>query len=150
MRKCSAQVGHALANARGVRHRACDMQRHGAANAELDSALAARGAEVVEIPIYRWSLPQDTRPLRDLVDALERGELHAAVFTNAEQVRNLFAIAKSMGKVDALRQGLNATIVASIGPIASAALREAQVKVSVEARPPKLGALLSALEAQLS
>ena len=125
------------------------VQRYGTANAELDSALAARGAEVVEIPTYRWSLPQDTQPLRDLIGALERHELHAAVFTNAEQVRNLFAVAKTMGKMDALRQGLNTTIVASIGPVASAALREAQVKVSLEASPPKLGALLAALEAAL-
>jgi uroporphyrinogen-III synthase len=126
------------------------VQRHGTANAELDSALAARGAEVVEIPTYRWSLPQDTQPLKRLVYALEQGELHAAVFTNAEQVRNLFAIAKTMGKTDALLHGLNAIVVASIGPVASTALRDARVKVSVEARPPKLGALLSALEAALA
>ena len=126
------------------------VQRYGTANAELDSALAARGAEVVEIPTYRWSLPRDTQPLRDLVEALERGELHAAVFTNAEQVRNLFAVARQVGKEQALRDALNAVVVASIGPVASAALREAQVTVSLEASPPKLGALLAALEAALA
>jgi len=72
------------------------------------------------------------------------------VFTNAEQVRNLFVVAGRLGKADALRQGLNAALVASIGPVASAALRDAQVKVGVEAKPPKLGALLSALEAALA
>lgn len=126
------------------------VQRYGTANTELDRALEARGAEVVEIPTYRWSLPEDTRPLVDLIGALERREVDAAVFTNAEQARNLFAVASSLGKVDALRQGLNATVVASIGPVASAALREAQVKVGVEASPPKLGALLSALDAALA
>ena len=39
------------------------VQRYGALNRELDAALAARGAEVIEIPTYRWSLPQDTAPL---------------------------------------------------------------------------------------
>ncbi len=126
------------------------VQRYGAANAELDSALAARGAEVVEIPTYRWSLPQDTRPLADLVGAFERGELDAAVFTNAEQVRNLFAVARGLGKEEALQRALNASVVASIGPVASAALRDAGVTVRVEARPPKLGALLAALEAALA
>jgi len=38
------------------------VQRYGTSNTELDQALAARGAEVIEIPTYRWSLPQDTRP----------------------------------------------------------------------------------------
>jgi uroporphyrinogen-III synthase len=71
------------------------IQRFGTVNAELDRALEARGAQVTEIPTYRWSLPQDTRPLEDLVRALARGELHAAVFTNAEQARNLFALPRS-------------------------------------------------------
>jgi uroporphyrinogen-III synthase len=126
------------------------VQSYGTANAGLDAALQARGAEVVEIPTYRWSLPQDTRPLEELIAALERRELHAAVFTNAEQVRNLFAVARRLGKDGALRAALNAVVVASIGPVASAALRDLQVNISLEARPPKLGALLSALETALA
>ena len=124
------------------------VQRYGAANTELDRALEARGAEVVEIPVYRWSLPQDTQPLADLIGALERHEIDAVAFTNAEQARNLFAVAKN--RAESLRKALNATVVASIGPVASAALRDAGVNVSVEASPPKLGALLSALEAKLA
>ena len=126
------------------------VQRHGSANTELDRALEAKGATVVEIPTYRWALPQDTQPLCDLIARFERGEMDAAVFTNAEQVRNLFLVAERLGKADALRQGLNSTLVASIGPVASAALHEARVRVGVEAKPPKLGALLASLEAALA
>ena len=123
------------------------VQRHGTVNVELDRALEARGARVTEIPTYRWSLPADTAPLERLIGALERGEVHAVVFTNAEQARNLFAVAKDK---DALRDALNRTLVASIGPVASAALREHQVKVGLESSPPKLGALMSALDSALS
>jgi uroporphyrinogen-III synthase len=123
------------------------IQRHGSVNVELDRALEARGAEVTEIPTYRWSLPADTAPLERLIGALERGEFHAVVFTNAEQARNLFAVAKNK---DALRDALNSTLVASIGPVASAALREHRVKVGLESSPPKLGALMSALDSALS
>jgi uroporphyrinogen-III synthase len=126
------------------------VQRYGVANVELDRALEARGAQVIEIPTYRWSLPEDTRPLESLIAALERGEMHAAVFTNAEQVRNLFAVAERLGRGDALRIALNHTLVASIGPVASAALREFEVKVGLESSPPKLGALMSALDSALS
>jgi uroporphyrinogen-III synthase len=126
------------------------VQRYGSANRELDAALAARGAEVIEIPTYRWSLPQDTAPLEALVGRLERGEMHAVVFTNAEQARNLFLISKKLNKSDEMRAALNRTLVASIGPVASAALREAGVKVGLEASPPKLGALLAALDKALS
>jgi uroporphyrinogen-III synthase len=126
------------------------VQRFGVANAELDRALEARGARVVEVPTYRWSLPADTQPLADLIGALERGELHAVVFTNAAQARNLFAVAEKMQKAAALRDSLNRTLVASIGPVASAALREFEVKIGLESSPPKLGALISALDTALS
>jgi len=122
------------------------IQRHGTANLELDQALAARGASVAEIPVYRWSLPADTRPLENLVASLGRGEIDAVAVTNAEQVRNLFSVSREK---NSLRDSLNRTVVASIGPVASAALREAGVKVSVEASPPKLGPLLDALERTL-
>jgi len=121
------------------------VQRYGSANRELDAALEARGAEVIEIPTYRWSLPPDTAPLIELVARLERGEVDAVLFTNAEQVRNLFAASKNKD----MQGALNRTFVASIGPVASAALREAGVKISVEASPPKLGALLSAVDGAL-
>jgi len=123
------------------------VQRYGTANTELDRSLEARGAEVVEIPTYRWSLPEDTKPLVDLIAALERREIDAVAFTNAEQVRNLFAVARDKA---ALRDALNAAVVASIGPVASVAVRDAGVNVSVEASPPKLGALFAALEAKLA
>ena len=126
------------------------VQRYGVANVELDRALEARGAQVIEIPTYRWSLPEDTGPLESLIAALERGEMHAAVFTNAEQVRNLFAVAAKLNKAQALQHSLNRTLVASIGPVASAALREFEVKVGLESKPPKLGALMSALDSALS
>jgi len=123
------------------------VQRHGTANRELDAALEARGAEVIEIPTYRWSLPADTAPLAELVGRLERGEMDAVLFTNAEQVRNLFAVSKGLNKD--VKTSLNNTFVASIGPVASAALRDAGVKIALEAKPPKLGALLSAVDGAL-
>jgi uroporphyrinogen-III synthase len=64
-------------------------------------------------------------------------------------VRNLFAVAERLGRAERLRSALNRTLVASIGPVASAALREAGVKVGLESSPPKLGALLSSLDAAL-
>jgi len=36
------------------------VQRYGERNVELERALKAQGGEIVEIPTYRWALPQDT------------------------------------------------------------------------------------------
>jgi uroporphyrinogen-III synthase len=123
------------------------VQRYGETNVELERALREKGAEVVEIPTYRWALPQDTGPLTALIAALARGEVDAAVFTSASQAHNLFALAEEPGE---LARDLNRALVASIGPVCSAALRSHGVEVGLEASPPKLGPLVAALEKALS
>jgi len=126
------------------------VQRYGVANVELEETLRARGAEVVEITTYRWALPSDTRPLIDLIDTLTRGGIDAVAVTNAAQVYNLFALAERLGRTQAVRAALGRTLVASIGPVASEALRKYGVKVALEASPPKLGPFLDALDAALA
>jgi uroporphyrinogen-III synthase len=121
------------------------VQRYGETNLGLEEGLEARGAAVTEVPTYRWALPQDIGPLLRLLDALESGEIDAAVFTSASQVRNLFAVAEQRKGADQLRRDLNSVVVASIGPVCSDALVAAGVQVSLEASPPKLGPLVAML-----
>jgi uroporphyrinogen-III synthase len=104
------------------------VQRYGEANRKLCDALKDRGAAVEEIATYRWSLPQDTGPLERLIEALAGSAVHAVVFTSAVQVRNLYAIAGRMNRAAELAGLLNAAIVASIGPVCTAALLEHGVK----------------------
>jgi uroporphyrinogen-III synthase len=134
---------------RGLENSSILVQRYGAANQALRSGLTARGARVREIATYRWALPQDTRPLLALLEALAGGRVDAVVFTNAVQVHNLYTIARQAGTDSQLANRLNRTIVASIGPVCSRALREYGVTPAVEASPPKLGPLLTALDAAL-
>jgi uroporphyrinogen-III synthase len=141
----TGEVLHMLAST-PITGRRVVVQRYGVTNTELDDALKARGAEVVEIPTYRWSLPQDIRPLVELMDALEARRVNAIAVTNAAQVHNLFDLARRLGREDALKAGLNGTFVASVGPVSSEALRKFGVTVGAEASPPKLGPLVSALE----
>lgn len=125
------------------------VQRYGVTNAELDAALKDKGAEIVEIPTYRWSLPADTAPLVALLDELDHGRIDAVAITNAAQVHNLFALADAKGRGAALRAALGRILVASIGPVASAALRSFQVRIGLEASPPKMGPLIAALDEAL-
>ena len=126
------------------------VQRYGARNPELEGGLQARGAEVIEIPVYRWALPADTQPMRNLIDALERREIASVVFTSASQIHNLFDLAQTLQKSSTLTANLNSTLVVSIGPVCTAALAQHGIKAKVEASPPKLGPLLDALDAALS
>ncbi|MBS0336525.1 MAG: uroporphyrinogen-III synthase [Proteobacteria bacterium] len=126
------------------------VQRYGATNEKLEEALHARRAEVVEVPTYRWALPADTAPLVALMDALAARTVDAVVFTSASQAYNLFGLADALGRRAALADGLNRSLVASVGPVCTAALAECGVTAALEASPPKMGPLVAALEAALA
>jgi uroporphyrinogen-III synthase len=126
------------------------VQRYGEINRELWAALESEGAEVIEIATYRWGLPEDTTPLLRLIDALGSDEIDLVAFTSASQASNLFTVAQYDGKEASLKQSLGRTLVASIGPVCSAALRKLAVRVDIEAQPPKLGPLIDAIDAALS
>ena len=126
------------------------VQRYGETNRELQAALESEGADVTEIVTYRWGLPEDTAPLLQLIDALGRDEIDLVAFTSASQASNLFTVAQYDGKEASLKQSLGRTLVASIGPVCSVALRKFAVRVDIEAQPPKLGPLIEAINAALS
>ena len=126
------------------------VQRYGATNEKLEAVLAARGAQVVEVPTYRWALPADTGPLVSFMDELDACRVDAAVFTSASQAYNLFTLAATLGRKDALARGLNGTLVASVGPVCTAALAGFGIGVAVEPSPPKMGPLVAALDRALS
>jgi uroporphyrinogen-III synthase len=122
------------------------VQRYGESNVELRDALAARGAEVIEIATYRWGLPRDVAPRERLIDARGRDEIALVAFTSATQAQNLFEVARRAGSETTLRHGIARARVASIGPVCSAALRELGGRVDIEARPPKLGPFIEAID----
>ena len=126
------------------------VQRYGETNRELEAALEAEGAEVIEIATYRWAVPEDTAPIVRLIDALGRDEIDLVAFTSASQASNLFTVAQRIGKGASLQQSLGRTLVASIGPVCSATLRKLAIRVDVEAKPPKLGPLIDAINVALA
>lgn len=133
-----------------IRGKRVAVQRYGETNRGLREALQGAGADVVEIATYRWGLPADKAPLRRLIDALGRDEIDLVAFTSASQVANLFAVAHEEGKEEPLKNSLDHALVASIGPVCSAALRDFAVKVDIEAKPPKLGPFIDAIDEALS
>jgi uroporphyrinogen-III synthase len=126
------------------------VQRYGATNPQLRESLEARGAEVGEIATYRWALPADVQPLRDLLAALAESRVDAVVFTSAVQIANLCQVAATQGVADSFARLFNGVVVASIGPVCSRALRAHGITPSFEASPPKLGPLVAGLEAALT
>jgi len=99
------------------------VQEYGARNAELLTGLEQRGARVTAVRVYGWTLPE-TRDSARGDRQVVAGEVEAALFTSSNQVDNLFLVAREMGQAAAVRDALgDRTVVASIGPITTEALR---------------------------
>ena len=67
----------------GVAGRRIAVQEHGEPQTEFVEALRAGGAAVVEVPVYRWTLPPDVAPVRRLVDQVVGRQVDAVTFTSA-------------------------------------------------------------------
>jgi uroporphyrinogen-III synthase len=119
------------------------MQEYGVTNPELLDGLTARGASVLRVPVYRWALPDDLAPLRGAIGRLAGGSIDVALFTSATQVEHLQRVATEDGAAGALRAGIARTVVGSVGPVCSEALRRAGIAVDVEPTHPKMGPLVA-------
>lgn len=126
------------------------VQRYGDTNVELQLALQQRGAQVTEVATYRWSLPENTQPMVDMMDALDANTIDVVCFTSASQVYNLFAVAEQNNRQEKLLAGLNRSLIASIGPVCTVALNKFGIRVDIEPNPPKLGPFITAINEKLA
>jgi uroporphyrinogen-III synthase len=125
-----------------LREQRVAVQEYGVANRELLQSLEARGARVTPVPVYRWALPEDLEPLRGAVGSVVAGDIDVAIVTTGMQVAHLFEVATTMQQDEALRQGLDRVVVASIGPTTSEELRRRRLTIDIEASHPKMGFLV--------
>ncbi|HKY07488.1 MAG TPA: uroporphyrinogen-III synthase [Candidatus Binatia bacterium] len=123
------------------------IQEYGVPNRELVAALEQGGASVKTIAVYRWALPEDLAPLRAAIEAMLRGSVHVALFTNGAQVEHLFRVA-TYDKVDEkLRIACKGMAIGSVGPICTQVLESFGLKPDVEPEHPKMGSLLAEVAA---
>jgi len=120
------------------------VQEYGESNEEFLEALRERGCRVLPTPVYRWGLPEDLEPLRRAIAAVAGGRADAVLFTSARQVEHVLQVAGADGGEASLRAGLERALVASIGPVCSAAMRARGLRVDVEPQSPRMGHLVRA------
>lgn len=120
------------------------VQEHGAPSVELYSALEALGARVKPVPVYRWTLPDDTRPLRSALHAIAKGEVRVVLFTSRVQVDHALAVAAEEGIADLVKERLKSGVIASIGPVCSEALLAEGLAPHVEPEHSNMGQLVKA------
>jgi uroporphyrinogen-III synthase len=118
------------------------LQQYGVPHERLTRALEASGAHVQQVPVYRWQLPEDTRPLENVVNALCAGSVEVMLFTSGPQAGVLMEIAGRMGVEDALRAALGRVAVGSVGPSCSEAMRNLELEPDFEPEHGKMGHLV--------
>ena len=123
------------------------VQLYGMPVPELTSALAGAGADVLEVPVYRWRTPDNPVPAVRLAQAAVDGRLHAVTFTAAPAVTNLFALAAREGIDDQLRAAFNerGVVAACIGPVCGRGATDAGILEPLVPELGRLGLLVRAL-----
>jgi uroporphyrinogen-III synthase len=118
------------------------VQEYGKPSAELYAALEQRGATILTVPVYKWTLPDDTAPLEDAIRRTLAAEFDVLMFTSAFQLTSVLRIADRLGARDAWLAAANRCVIASIGPTASEALRDENLEPDLEPTHPKMGHLV--------
>jgi uroporphyrinogen-III synthase len=127
-----------------VRGQTLFIQEYGAPNPELVKGLERLGAKVDRVPVYAWQLPENVEPLRAAVRALASQQAEAILFTSAQQAKHLLEVATASDLATALLTALREhVVVASIGPVTSAALAGYGIPIDTEPEHPKMGQLVT-------
>ena len=132
----------------GVAGQRVAIQHHGAGADGLDSELAAAGADIASLVVYRWRPPPDPEALRASVRDAAAGEIDAVVFTSAPGASAWLQAADDCGVADALLARLRdgRMVAAAVGPVTARPLQDRGIDPVVPERG-RLGALVRTLVA---
>ena len=139
----SAEVIEHL-RATGVRGQRIAVQLDGRIEPILGDSLRALGADVIDIPVYRWTLPDDRAPALRLVEAICERRLDAVTFTSTPAFRNLLEMAGD-DREELLVALRTSVACVSVGNVCSGAARDNGVEPVVEPERHRLGAMAMAL-----
>jgi uroporphyrinogen-III synthase len=115
------------------------------------AAVRARGADVVEVPVYRWHAPDDLRPVERLIEQTVGGRVHALTFTSSPALRNFLAAAQAAGHDDRVRAALHGDVAAvCIGPVCAASARAAGIAAPVVPARARMGSMVACLTEHLA
>ena len=118
------------------------VQEYGLPNRDLVEALKQRGANVVSVPVYRWALPEDTAPLKQVIKQILTGQVQVMLVTNAAQIDHVMLVVEQDGKTAEFKTICRQLIIASIGPTAGERIRNHGLTVDFEPSHGKMGILV--------
>lgn len=135
--------------AEGVAGRRVAVQLHGEPLPDFCAALREAGAEVLEVPVYRWLPAEDVRPMRRLIEQVSAGQVDCVTFTSAPAVAAMLTMADEERRRDALVDALRGPVLpACVGPVTAAPLERLGIR-TVQPDRARLGALVRTVVEEL-
>ena len=123
------------------------VQLHGGECAWFTKALAAAGATVVEVRVYRWLPPESGEPGRRLLDAVSQGALDAITLTSPPAATGLAQLA---GPALLRRLADQGVVHVCVGPVTAARAIEVGLPHVVSTAPSRLGPMVRTLTETLA
>ncbi|MDP3980123.1 MAG: uroporphyrinogen decarboxylase [Chlamydiota bacterium] len=119
------------------------IQEYGTMNVNLIEHLKKRNAKIVQVPVYRWALPDDIGPMQKAIQEIIDGDIQFVFFTSAQQVRNVLRMVAELGLEQPFRHAMRKLVISSVGSVTSEAILEEGLSVDFEPTHPKMGSLVS-------
>jgi uroporphyrinogen-III synthase len=144
-------AGHLIGE--GLAGRRVGFQLHGDDSKDVTARLEEAGAQVFEIPVYRWTAPEGGQLQRaiELIDMCCRGEIDAVTFTAGPQVRSMMELADASSQAEELRSALNGQVlVGCIGPVCARVARDEGIADPLVPANWRLGSLVRAVASGLT
>ncbi|WP_072687876.1 uroporphyrinogen-III synthase [Rhodococcus marinonascens] len=117
--------------------------------ADFCEVLRRAGAEVIAVPVYRWTPLEDRAPMDRMIELVATGGLDAVSFTSAPAVSTLLKRAEEIGMIELVLHSFRHRVLAAcVGSVAAGPLRELEVPTTIPARS-RLGALARHIEDEL-
>jgi uroporphyrinogen-III synthase len=125
------------------------VQLHGEPLSDLVDTLRESGAEVIEVPVYRWVPPEDEQPLRRVIEATAAATLDCVTFTSAPAAVNFLRTADQLGCGAEVRAAMKGPVLAAaVGSVTAGPLLRSDIPVVAPERF-RLGALVREVVEQL-
>jgi uroporphyrinogen-III synthase len=97
----------------------------------LIAAISAQGAEVDTVTPYVYDAQAAETNIIAAIDEMVQGRIDAIALTNLGQVRRLVEVARAHGCEARLREGLERTPIASVGPVVSDELKSHGLRTDI-------------------
>ncbi len=134
----------------GVTGRRVALQLHGNTDQDLITRLVDAGAEVQQVPVYRWGPSPDPASVQRAIEATCLRAVDAVVFTSAPGSQAFLDAARAAGRLDDVVAALRADVVAAaVGLITAGPLTDLGLEVLIPDRF-RLGALVRSVADHLS